>query len=183
MHLTKTSKILALLVFLLDILDGGKTSIHADYTVFPHITRLTKAYGEEKTREIYSFNTHNVLYYPSLTIKLYPKYRVIRPISVDRFIVESWSFRLKGAPEEMLQRTVLYSRLINSSMGMVGPDDLEVYRRMQEGLVSSGSDWIEYHRQYGRDKELEDRVIGGGTSDLDMRTQFRAWKNYMTGNL
>ena len=102
---------------------------------------------------------------------------------VDRFVVESWSFRLKGAPEEMLQRTVLYSRLINSSMGMVGPDDLEVYRRMQEGLVSSGSDWIEYHRQYGRDKHLEDRVVGGGTSDLDMRTQFGAWKNYMTSNL
>ena len=145
---------------------------------------MTKAYGEEKTRDIYSFNTHNVLYYPSLTIKCaIQNIRVIRPISVDRFIVESWSFRLKGAPEEMLQRTVLYSRLINSSMGMVGPDDLEIYRRMQEGLVSSGSDWIEYHRQYGRDKELEDRVVGGGTSDLDMRTQFRAWKNYMTGNL
>ena len=163
--------------------DGGKTSIHADYTVFPaYHQAMTNAYGEEKTRDIYSFNTHNVLYYPSLTIKCaIQNIRVIRPISVDRFIVESWSFRLKGAPEEMLQRTVLYSRLINSSMGMVGPDDLEVYRRMQEGLVSSGSDWIEYHRQYGRDKELDDRVLGGGTSDLDMRTQFRAWKNYMTG--
>ena len=130
------------------------------------------------------FNTHNVLYYPSLTIKCaIQNIRVIRPISVDRFVVESWSFRLKGAPEEMLQRTVLYSRLINSSMGMVGPDDLEVYRRMQEGLVSSGSDWIEYHRQYGRDKKLEDRIVGGGTSDLDMRTQFGAWRNYMIGSL
>ncbi len=163
--------------------DGGKTSIHADYSVLPaYHEAMVKAYGEERTREIYSFNTHNTLYYPSLTIKTaVQNIRVVRPIAVDRFVVETWSFRLKGAPEEMLQRTLLYSRLINSSAGMVGPDDLEVYRRAQEGLQSSASEWVEFHRQYGRDQQLEDRVVGGGTSDLDMRTQYKAWREYMTG--
>ena len=143
---------------------------------------MVAAYGEERTREIYAFNTHNTLYYPSLTIKTaVQNIRVVRPIAVDRFVVETWSFRLKGAPEEMLQRTLLYSRLINSSAGMVGPDDLEVYRRAQEGLESSASDWVEFHRQYGKDRELEDRIVGGGTSDLDMRTQYKAWREYMTG--
>jgi hypothetical protein len=94
--------------------------------------------------------------------------------------VETWSFRLKGAPPEMLQRTLLYSRLINSSSSMVGPDDLEAYMRMQAGLQSTGNDWVEMYRQYGRDRDLGDRVVGGGTSDLDMRTQYTAWKNYMT---
>ncbi len=37
------------------------------------------------------------------------------------------------------------------------------------------------HRQYGKDQQLEDRIIGGGLSDLDMRTQYTAWKEYMTG--
>ncbi len=37
------------------------------------------------------------------------------------------------------------------------------------------------YRQYGKDRDLGDRVVGGGTSDLDMRTQYTAWKNYMTG--
>lgn len=163
--------------------DGGKTSIHADYTVLPaYHAAMVKAYGEERSREIYAFNTHNTLYYPSLTIKsAVQNIRVVRPIAVDRFVVETWSFRLKGAPDEMLQRTLLYSRLINSSFGMVGPDDLEVYRRAQEGLQSSASEWVEFHRQYGRDQVLEDRVTGGGTSDLDMRTQYKAWREYMTG--
>jgi len=50
--------------------DGGKTSIHADYSVQPEYWEaMVKAYGEERTREILSFNTHNTLYYPSLTIK------------------------------------------------------------------------------------------------------------------
>ena len=163
--------------------DGGKTSIHADYSVFPaYHEAMVNAYGEERTRDIYAFNTHNVLYYPSLTIKCaVQNIRVIRPTAVNRFVVETWSFRLKGAPEEMLRRTLLYSRLINSSASMVGPDDLEQYRRIQEGLESTGSDWVEMARQYGADEDRGDRVVGGGTSDLDMRTQYSAWKQYMTG--
>ncbi len=161
--------------------DGGKTSIHADYTVDPEYhAAMVKAYGEERTRDIYSFNTHNTCYYPSLTIKsAVQNIRVVRPVAVNKFVVETWSFRLKGAPDFMLQRTLLYSRLINSSASMVGPDDLEVYRRMQEGLESNASDWVEFHRQYGQDKDEGDRVVGGGTSDLDMRTQYAAWKAYM----
>ena len=145
---------------------------------------MVKAYGEERTQEIYSFNTHNTCYYPSLTIKTaIQNIRVIRPVSVNKFIVESWSFRLKGAPDEMLQRTILYSRLINSSAGMVGPDDLEVYRRLQEGLESDASEWVEMHRQFGRDEDRGDRVVGGGLSDIDMRTQYGAWREYMTGEV
>jgi len=133
-------------------------------------------------KEIFSFNTHNTLYYPSLTIKTaVQNIRVVRPIAVDKCIVETWSFRLKGAPDEMLQRTLLYSRLINSSASMVGPDDLEAYMRIQAGSADPSNDWIEMYRQFGRDKDLEDRTIGGGTSDLDMRTQYSAWRSYMTG--
>lgn len=162
--------------------DGGKTSIHAHYSVPPaYWEAMVAAYGEERTREIFSFNTHNTLYYPSLTIKTaVQNIRVVRPIAVDKCIIETWSFRLKGAPDEMLQRTLLYSRLINSSGSMVGPDDLEAYMRIQAGLASNGSDWIEMYRQFGQDQELSDRIIGGGTSDLDMRTQYSAWKAYMT---
>ncbi len=52
---------------------------------------------------------------------------------------------------------------------------------MQEGLQSQASDWVEMHRNFGRDKALSDRVVGKGTSDLDMRTQYGAWREYMTG--
>lgn len=163
--------------------DGGKTSIHADYTVNPEYhAAMVAAYGEERTREIYSFNTHNTLYYPSLTIKTaVQNIRVIRPVAVDRFVAETWSFRLKGAPDFMLQRTLLYSRLINSVASMVGPDDHEVYQRAQQGLESDATQWVEMYRQYGQDQELADRVVGGGTSDLDVRTEYRAWRDYMLG--
>ena len=162
--------------------DGGRTSIHADYTLDPEYeAAMLKAYGKERMQEILSFNTHNTLYYPSLTIKsAVQNIRVVRPIAYNRTIIETWSFRLKGAPDSMLKRTLLYSRLINSNGSMVGPDDLTAYFRIQEGLESQASDWIEMHRNYGGDEALEDRVVGKGTSDLDVRTQYSAWREFMT---
>lgn len=162
--------------------DGGKTSIHADYTLDPEYeAAMLDAYGRERMQEILSFNTHNTLYYPSLTIKsAVQNIRVVRPIAYNRTVIETWSFRLKGAPESMLRRTLLYSRLINSNGSMVGPDDLTAYFRMQEGLESTASEWIEMHRNFGKDERLQDRVVGKGTSDLDVRTQFSAWREYMT---
>ena len=80
----------------------------------------------------------------------------------------------------MLKRTLLYSRLINSNGSMVGPDDLTAYFRMQAGLESQASDWIEMHRNYGQDDARDDRTVGKGTSDLDVRTQYSAWREYMT---
>jgi phenylpropionate dioxygenase-like ring-hydroxylating dioxygenase large terminal subunit len=161
--------------------DGGKISIHANYSVDPEYeAAMIRAYGRERTREILTFNTHNTLYYPSLTIKsAVQNIRVVRPIAVDKCIVETWSFRLKGAPDSLLQRTILYSRLINSNGSMVGPDDLTAYRRMQQGLQSPANDWVEMHRNYGQDQDLGDRLVNSGTSDLDMRSEYAAWRHYM----
>ena len=142
---------------------------------------MIKAYGKERMHEILSFNTHNTLYYPSLTIKsAVQNIRVVRPLAHNKCIIETHSFRLKGAPDSMLQRTLLYSRLINANGSMVGPDDLTAYFRMQEGLKSEASDWIEMHRNFGRDEEHGDRMTGKGTSDIDVRTQYEAWKAYMS---
>ena len=66
---------------------------------------------------------------------------------------------------------------------MVGPDDLTTYFRVQKGLESTGNDWVEMHRNFGQDEDRGDRLVNGGTSDLDMRTQYAAWKEYMTDEL
>ncbi len=165
--------------------DGGKSSIHANYSVDPDYEKvMLEAYGKERTHQILTFNTHNTLYYPSVTIKsAIQNIRIVRPIAVDRCIIETWSFRLKGAPDSILQRTILYSRLINSNGSMVGPDDLTAYLRMQQGLQSEANDWVEMHRNYGFDTDLGDRWSNTGTSDLDVRSQYYAWKQYMVGGV
>jgi phenylpropionate dioxygenase-like ring-hydroxylating dioxygenase large terminal subunit len=162
---------------------GGKTSIHAKYSGIPEYDRLMElAYGRERAAEIMSVNRHNTIIYPSATIKgAIQTMRVVRPVAVDRTIVESWTFRLKGAPEELLRRSILYCNLINSSANLVGPDDQEAYRRQQLGLASEANEWVAMHRDFGRDEEIEPgHFYAKGSSDLSFRNQYRAWKEYMT---
>jgi len=127
---------------------------------------------------------HNTVYYPSLTIKgAIQSIRVARPLAADRTVIESWTFRLKGAPDALLERTVTYNRLINSPMSIVGHDDLHCYRAIQEGLAGEGNEWVSLHRNHEHSEaaELERRgeLTRNGTSDASMRNQFRAWKELM----
>jgi len=142
------------------------------------------AYGEERARGILGTVRHNTVYYPSLTIKgAITAIRVARPIAADKTLIESWTFRLKGAPDRLLQRTLMYTRLINSPMSVVGHDDLHAYRSIQEGLRSNGNQWVSLHRDFDPAEIGQPDVTTNGTSEISMRNQFRAWKKFMTLNM
>src|SRR5580704_17137211 len=104
---------------------------------------MEQAYGSERARAIVGEVRHNTVYYPSLTIKgAIQAIRVARPLAVNKTLIESWTFRLVGAPDTLLQRTLLYSRLINAPTSIVGHDDLEMYERAQEGLHVDANPWV-----------------------------------------
>lgn len=156
-------------------------SLHSSYSQVPaYEEQLVAAYGEERTRAILGTVRHNTVYYPSLTVKgAIQAIRVIRPIAVDKTVVESWTLRLKGAPDALLQRTMMYSRLINSPMSVVGHDDLHCYRSIQEGLAANGNPWISLHRNHVSDEEKARDLTVNGTSEISVRNQFRAWSSMM----
>ncbi|MEP7247387.1 MAG: oxidoreductase, partial [Gammaproteobacteria bacterium] len=106
--------------------------------------------------------------------------RVVRPIAHNKTLIESWTFRLAGAPPEVLQRTVMYTRLINAPTSVVGHDDRFCYRSIQLGLEADGNEWISLHR--GHTAAEADGVAGvyNGTNEISMRGQFRAWAQFMT---
>jgi benzoate/toluate 1,2-dioxygenase alpha subunit len=161
---------------------GVHFSIHSAYSALPgYEDAMVTAYGEDRAKDILGTVRHNTVYYPSLTIKgAIQAIRVVRPIAVDRTLIESYTFRLKDAPPELLQRTVAYSRLINSPLSIVGHDDLHCYRNIQEGLLAGGNAWISLHRDYDAAELTQaDRTVKG-TSEISMRNQFRAWARYMT---
>lgn len=160
---------------------GVNFSIHSSYSALPEYEqKLAAAWGEEKAKQVLGTARHNTVYYPSLTIKgAIQAIRVVRPIAPDKTLIESWTFRLKGAPDALLQRTLTYSRLINSPMSVVGHDDLHAYRAIQEGLAANGNAWVSLHRDYRADEgEAQDLTVNG-TSEISMRNQFRAWARYM----
>jgi phenylpropionate dioxygenase-like ring-hydroxylating dioxygenase large terminal subunit len=160
---------------------GVKFSIHSKYSGVPEYEkRMVAAYGEERAQRILAEARHNTVYYPSLTIKgAIQAIRVARPIAADKTLIESWTFRLVGAPNELLKRTVMYSRLINAPTSVVGHDDLHCYRAIQEGLAAEGNDWVSLHRNFCSDEERGIAGVYNGTSEVSMRGQFRAWLKYM----
>ncbi|MCY1389509.1 Anthranilate 1,2-dioxygenase large subunit [compost metagenome] len=160
----------------------GSVSLHSGYSDIPEYEeKMHSAYGSERAHEILGMARHNTVYYPSLTIKgVIQAIRVIRPISENKTLIESWTFRLKGAPEKLLQRTVMYTRLINSPMSVVGHDDMHVYQCIQEGLQAQGNDWVSLHRGYSHAEIGTGDFVCNGTSEISMRNQFRAWKQYMS---
>ena len=160
---------------------GVHFSIHSSYSAIEGYEEAMKqAYGHERAQQILGTVRHNTVYYPSLTIKgAIQSIRVARPLAADRSVIESWTFRLKGAPAKLLERTVMYNRLINSPMSVVGHDDLHCYRSAQEGLAAQGNEWVSLHRNFDSSELEAKELTCNGTSEISMRNQFRAWKEFM----
>ncbi|MEJ7931311.1 aromatic ring-hydroxylating dioxygenase subunit alpha [Ramlibacter sp. AN1015] len=160
---------------------GVNFSIHSKYSGLPgYEESMIAAYGEERAHQILGLTRHNTVYYPNLTIKgAIQAIRVVKPIAVDKTLIESWTFRLKGAPPELLQRTTTYSRLINSPFSVVGHDDLQAYRGIQLGLQASGNDWISLHRNFDPSEIGQADHTTNGLSEISMRNQYRAWARAM----
>src|SRR5579875_3063491 len=147
----------------------------------PYVAALEQARGTERMREILSVNRHNSIIYPSMTIQAaYHQLRVIRPLAVDRTLVEAYTFRLIGAAPESYRRTLAYAMLMNSPSSNMMPDDREAFERVQHGLDVRAGEWVSFHRNDGRDTVADGAFTGTGTSELPMRNQARAWLELMT---
>jgi hypothetical protein len=105
--------------------------------------------------------------------------RVIRPLAVDRTLVEAWSFRAVGAPDVLLERTQTYNRLVFSPMSIVAHDDLHLFESIQHGLAAEANPWVSLHRGHRSGEELQPVQDTNGTNELLMRNQFRAWARFM----
>jgi phenylpropionate dioxygenase-like ring-hydroxylating dioxygenase large terminal subunit len=162
---------------------GVNFSIHSSYSSLAgYEEAMQRAYGAERAKKILGTVRHNTVYYPSLTIKgAIQSIRIARPLAADKTVIESWTFRLKGAPESVLARTVAYNRLINSPMSVVGHDDLHCYRSIQEGLAAGGNEWVSLHRNFDPAEAKGGEITVNGTSEISMRNQFRAWQEFMAG--
>jgi benzoate/toluate 1,2-dioxygenase alpha subunit len=161
---------------------GVNFSIHSKYSrIGEYERRMVEAYGEERAHAILGEARHNTVYYPSLTIKgAIQAIRVVRPLAVDKTLIESWTFRLVDAPEELLARTAAYTRLINAPTSVVGHDDLHCYRSIQQGLAAGSDEWVSLHRNYSPAEVQDVGGTYGATSEAPMRGQYRAWAKFMT---
>jgi hypothetical protein len=101
--------------------------------------------------------------------------RTLRPIAPDRTEIRVYPIRLRGAPEEINRQLVRYLNITHAAGSLIQSDDVEMFRRVQAGLASEGHDWVWFNRHMEDDPANR----GGGTSEVVMRNQYRAWLRYM----
>ena len=157
---------------------GVSGSIHSDYSAISgYWEQMVAAYGENRAKAILDTNRHNTAYFPNMTMKgPIQALRIFKPIAANKTMVESWTFRLVGAPDRLLERTLMYSRLINAPTSPVGHDDLEMYERAQDALHVDANPWVNMQRLH---TPGEAEGVFNGTTEAQMRNQFRAWKSLM----
>ena len=107
--------------------------------------------------------------------------RVVHPIAVNRTVVQTFNFRLKGAPEQMFRNTIAFANIVNGTGSLVLTDDLEIYNRIDLGLSSEGTEWLQVGRGYHSDlPEAHDGRRGvNSTSEVYIRNMLDAWLGYM----
>ncbi len=136
-----------------------------------HCAELRKHHSAARVEEIMADFFHNVIVYPSVVMQLASSHvRTIRPIAPDRTEIRVYPVRLKGAPQEVNKQLIRYLNITHSAGSLIQSDDVEMFRRVQGGLASEAHQWVWFNRHMADDATL----LGGGTSEVIMRNQYRA---------
>ena len=127
---------------------------------------LVARHGAEKTAAVLAVDRFNNLVWPTLSLNArFGALRIVRPLAVDRTVVEVHCFRLDGAPQEMHELTLQFVNLAASPASLVASDDLEIFERCQRGLAGASDDWIDMRRGVLADRPAADgSAVAPGTS-------------------
>ena len=163
---------------------GVNMSIHSNYDAIPgYFEALVDSYGEDQAKAILDENRHNTVYFPNIMIKApLQQLRNFIPLGPDKTLVESYVYRLVGAPEKLVAMSAMYNRMINAPTSIVGHDDLEMYERAQEGLQANGLEWVNIQRLHQSDEDYTEEVIENGTTERQMRNHFAAWLKFISAS-
>ena len=160
-------------------LDDGKRS---SPTFDDYKRVLIEKVGGERARHILTPRLHNTLIYPNLSIMgLNIHIRVIKPLAVDRTEITVYPVRLVGAPDAMNYANIRLLNVTHSAASFVQTDDIEAFVRVQKGLQSRATDWVDISRGLGAeepDRELN-ATRGSAMHEMVVRAQYKAWLGYM----
>lgn len=153
-----------------------------DTTFREYHAALVAKKGEAETQRIMEVRRWNSNFYPNMSMmSQFQQLRVVHPLSVDKTVVYTYCFKLKGAPEQMFRNTISFANVVNGTGSLVLTDDLEIYNRVTLGLSSAGAEWLEIGRGFKTD---EPDPHGGrkglnSTSEVYIRNMYDAWRGYM----
>ena len=143
---------------------------------------LAAKVGHARMEQILTPRLHNTLLYPNVSIMgLNIHVRVIKPLAVDLTEVNIYPVRLSGAPDAMNAANIRLLNVTHAAASFVQSDDLEAFARVQSGLRSEQTDWVDISRGLGVEEAHDIPGVSKGlaTHEMVVRSQYSAWRNYM----
>jgi phenylpropionate dioxygenase-like ring-hydroxylating dioxygenase large terminal subunit len=138
-------------------------------------------WGKAETDRILGVDRHVCLVYPSICVLgRKQSVRIITPHAVDDTEVAFYVYKLKGAPDEVLEEAFEYANQAGSAASPIVSDDLEIYERIQTADQARSHQWTSVHRCKGRHHEsVPGDNVKPGTSEGYIMNQYRTWLDYM----
>jgi len=145
--------------------------------------RLLERVGEDRFAEIQrsSGEALNLSVFPNLLL-IGVQVRVVFPRAVDYTEIELYPTFLAGAPPEYNEARLRAHEGFYGPAGGGAPDDLEIFRRVAEGMKVPGMEWVDLSRGRFREREEADgRRVGHVTDEVPQRAFYRQWRRSMVG--
>ena len=144
----------------------------------PFRQQITKRVGEASMYDILG-TTKNLVIFPNLAL-LEHQIRVIRPLAVDKTLVETHHTLLDGAPDMVNQQRIRGHEKFYGPAGFGGPDDIEMFNRMQEGYNAEMIEWVYLNRGLSIETTNEHgERIGKPDHETVQRATYYEWRRLM----
>lgn len=161
--------------------DGVIAPQRADPVHERYVAALEAARGPQEAARILGVRRFNNLIWPTLAVNAqFQTLRQVIPLDVNHTVIVSYGFRMEGAPPEMFELMLRFLNTASSPSSLVASDDLEIFERCQQGMEHGMSDWLDISRGLGAESDVGGGVVtASGTSELPIRHQLMAWRQWM----
>ncbi|MGH9297176.1 MAG: SRPBCC family protein, partial [Acidimicrobiales bacterium] len=122
----------------------------------------------------------NLAVFPNLGL-IQSQIRVIRPISVDETEVVLYPTELVGVDPRVNYLRRRGQEVFFGPAGLGGPDDVEMFRRCQDGFAAGAVGWTVLARGHDASAPEPDGSEGDFSAENAQRGQYREWARLMSG--
>jgi len=144
-----------------------------------HLKNFVERFGEERAANLLREGGTHTYIFPNL-ILIGIQMRVLQPLSADRTEVCLYPTLLKWLSPEVNRIRLRSHEAFFGSASLGGPDDSEIFERVQDGCAVELEPWQLISRGLHRERR-EDGVIMSDLSDeVTQRGIWRHWKKVMT---
>jgi phenylpropionate dioxygenase-like ring-hydroxylating dioxygenase large terminal subunit len=144
-----------------------------------HFAELARRFGDERAANMLREGGTHTFIFPNL-ILIGIQMRVLQPLSADRTEVCLYPTLLKWLAPEVNTIRLRSHEAFFGAASFGGPDDSEIFERIQDGCAVQLEPWQLLSRGLHRERREDGVIIGEFTDEVTQRGIWRQWKKIMT---